>query len=480
MTDSSRKRAGAAIVLAAVWGLYSTAAPGAAAPGTESQPPSAQQASRASNELAQADAPSSLGALFGDDVPAAKKKSGSAFGLRGFVQTEVARTIASPTHWSKLLTRAELGAQGAFNDQVKWKLSGRLDYDAVYDVTDFYPSDVRKDQRLNLYARENYLDLGAGNWDFRIGRQQIVWGEVVGLFFADVVSAKDQREFILSDFDILRIPQWAARAEYSKGDYHAELLWVPVPSYDKIGKPGAEFFPAPPPPPPGFATQFRGEVRPARDLTNTNYGARMSMLKSGWDISGFYYRSMDATPTFSREIVGGAQPAFIYQARHDRINQFGSTVTKDFRSFVLKGEAVYTRGRQFSVMRLSDVDGLVPQNTLDWVLGFDFTLPKETRLNLQLFQRVFFSHDPDIISEKYENGYSILLNHKITGAVEGQVLWIASLDRSDWLVRPRVTWNFEKNWRVLAGVDIFHGPPLGFFGRFANRDRIYTEVRYSF
>src|SRR5207302_7821586 len=121
--------------------------------------------------------------------------------------------------------RAELGAQGAFNEQVKWKLSGRVDYDAVYDLTNFYPPDVRKDQRLNFYARENYLDLGAGNWDFRLGRQHIVWGEVVGLFFADVVSAKDQREFILPEFEILRIPQWAARAEYSRNDFHAELVW---------------------------------------------------------------------------------------------------------------------------------------------------------------------------------------------------------------------------------------------------------------
>jgi hypothetical protein len=481
MTDSSRKRWCAVLVLSAVWGLSSTAALAASTTGIELQPPAAQPATR-NAEQAQADAPSSLGGLFGDDIPAGKQKekAGSGFGVRGFVQTEVARTIASPTHWSKLLTRAELGAQGAFNDQVKWKLSGRLDYDAVYDLTNFYPSDVKKDQRFNLYARENYLDFGAGNWDFRFGRQQIVWGEVVGLFFADVVSAKDRREFILPDFDILRIPQWAARAEYSGKDVHAELLWVPVASYDNIGKPGAEFFPAPPPPPPGFATQFQGEVRPARDLANSNYGVRLSTLQSGWDVSGFYYRSTDASPTFYRQVVTVPQPAFIFQPRHSRITQFGSTVAKDFRSFVLKGEAVYTRGRQFEVMRLSDVDGVVQQNTLDWVLGLDFTLPKDTRLNVQLFQRLFFNHDPDIVPKKHENGYSVLLNHKLTDSLEGQLLWISSLNRSDWMLRPRVTWNFEKNWRVAAGVDVFHGPPLGFFGRFNNRDRVYSELRYSF
>ncbi len=104
---------------------------------------------------------------------------------------------------------------------------------------------MRQDQRYDFFLRENYLDISAGNFDFRLGRQHVIWGEMVGLFFADVVSAKDMREFILPAFDILRIPQWAMRAEYSKNDIHAEVLWIPVPTLDEIGKPGADFYPGP-------------------------------------------------------------------------------------------------------------------------------------------------------------------------------------------------------------------------------------------
>lgn len=407
-------------------------------------------------------------------------KQNAALGLRGFVQTELAHTIADPQRWSNMLTRAQLTAQDAFNEQVRWKLSARVDYDAVHDLYDHFPPEVRRDERLNFMLRENYLDVAAGDWDLRLGRQHVVWGEVVGLFFADVVSARDLRQFILPEFEILRIPQWAARAEYSKGDLHAELLWVPVASYDEIGKPGAGFFPAPPPPPPGFSTIFRGEARPARNLSNTNYGVRLAMLRNGWDVSGFYYRSMDATPTFHRQVVPGPQPAFIYEPRHDRIHQYGTTVAKAFGSVVLKGEGVYTRGRKFNVLRLTDDDGVVRQNVVDWVVGADFALPRDTRLNFQLFQRQFLNHDAAIIPERHESGGSILFSSTIANRMEGELLWIASLNRTDWLLRPRLVWKVEQNWRVSAGVDIFHGPPLGFFGRFANRDRVYTELRYSF
>ena len=193
-----------------------------------------------------------------------------------------------------------------------------------------------------MLLRENYLDIGAGDWDFRVGRQHVIWGEMVGLLFGDVVSAKDVRHFVLPEFDILRIPQWAIRAEYFKDDFHAELLWIPVASYDNIGKPGAEFYDYTLPAPPGMATTFLNEKFPTRSLANTNYGLRLSMLRNGWDVAAFAYSSMSVAPTFYREIIAAPQPTVVYQARHDRIDQVGSTVAKDFGSVVLKGEAVYT------------------------------------------------------------------------------------------------------------------------------------------
>lgn len=420
-------------------------------------------------------------ALFGDEFPGEsegkRQAKAAAPGIRGYVQFELARTTAEPEHWSKMRTRADLASQGTLGEGVKWKLGARIDYDAVYDLTDFYPGEVARDQRFDLALRENYLDYGRGDWDFRFGRQHVVWGEMVGLFFADVVSARDLREFILPEFDAMRIPQWAARAEYFKGDFHAELLWIPVPSYDLIGKPGAEFFPFQPVPP-GVTAIYRPEQHPANSLDHMNYGLRLSTLAQGWDLSGFYYSSMDVSPTFYREVVAPA--TFAFQPRHDRINQAGGTMSKDFGSVVLKGEAVYTQGRRFTVLRASDADGVVPQNTLDWALGFDFTLPAEARFNVQIFQRVYFDHDPDIVQDRLENGYSLYLNGKLAGNLEAQLTFIASFNRPDWLLRPRLSWNFERNWRLLVGADIFKGPPLGLFGQFDNKDRVYAEVRYSF
>ena len=61
-------------------------------------------------------------------------------------------------------------------------------------------------------------------------------GEMVGPFFAEVVSTRELREFIPTEFDLMRIQQRAVRAEYYNDDFHAELLRIPDASYDNVGK----------------------------------------------------------------------------------------------------------------------------------------------------------------------------------------------------------------------------------------------------
>lgn len=418
--------------------------------------------------------------LFGVPKPGGSEKGEpKRIEWHGFVQNETAYTYADPAHWSRSVVRTQLGAQGG-DSSLKWKATVRVDVDPVYYGTDFYPQSVRQDQRLDFFMRETYVDTSVGDVELRLGKQNVVWGEMVGLFFADVVSARDERDFVLPGFEIIRIPQWAMRAEYFGEKSHTEIIWLPYPDIDNIGKPGSEFFPAQIPPPPGFNQQFNNEVRPGHGLNNTNFGVRESILSNGWDLSAFYYRSTDVNPTFYRDVTLSPTPTLIHTPRHDRIWQAGGTLAQTFGSVVFKAETVYASGRRFNVTRITEPTGVVPQDTLDYALGLDFTLPKETRLNLQYFERVFFNHDPDLLQNRREGGVSVLLSGKLWASLEPEFLFIQSVNRNDSLMRPKLGWIPEKNWRVTFGVDIFAGPVTGFFGRFNERDRTYIELRYDF
>jgi hypothetical protein len=427
--------------------------------------------------------PGSVDELFGEEPATASSPARTAspdapVRLTGFYDNKLAYTYEEPEHWSRLANTLELSLDGR-NGPIEWKLSGRAVYDAVFEFENFYPEEVEDDQEFEFTVRESYIDFSQGDWDLRLGRQHIIWGEMVGLFFADVVSAKDLREFVLQDFDLLRIPQWAARVEYFKDDLHAELVWIPYMTYNNVGKPGAEFFEVVLPESfPEDGLRFVQDQ--PQGIDDGAYGARLTYLVNGWDLAAFYYNSRDALPAFERTISFDPQPLLSLTEVHERIDQAGATLAKDFGGFVLKAEAIYTSGRPFTVTDVADVDGLVEQDLLDYVVGLEWAFADEGRFNLQFFQRWFPDHDDAMIPDELESGASVLLTRRFATHWEPELLWITSVDRNDSLLRAKLTWLSGGSWTLGGGVDVFNGDPGGLFGTYDSRDRVYTELRVTF
>jgi hypothetical protein len=440
--------------------------------------PAGTPASPAQEEPAAPAFDASMEDLFSTDSPDLTASAEKTF--TGFFQSELAYSTPSPEHWSKFRNLLEIGTAGDLDNGMRWKLSGRLSYDAAFDLEDdFYPKAVRDDRRREARLHETYLDIPGESWAFRLGRQHIIWGEMVGLFFADVVSARDMRQFVAQDFELLRIPQWALRAEHFGEDLHLDAILIPYMTYDEIGKPGDDFYRLPVPPEPGYDVAILGEETPANTLSNSAFGLRLSRMINGWDLSGFYYRSMDVAPAFSRSAAG---QTLVYQPEHFRIQQVGGTLSKDIgRSLILKTEAVYTLNKRFSVTDLDHPDGLVKQDMLDVVVGLEHTFDSGARINVQLFQRWLPDHVAGMIPDEMEGGYSLYATTEwLNARLRPELTWIQGFNHGDWMARPKLNWHFAPDWRAALGADFFDGRPTTLLGQFDAADRVYAELRYSF
>ncbi|HAZ60735.1 MAG TPA: hypothetical protein DCY89_04080, partial [Gammaproteobacteria bacterium] len=102
----------------------------------------------------------------------------------GFLQSEFAYTYAGAGHVQQWRQVIELGSKGSYGPHISWFTSIRANVDPTYAANDRFPDSVARDQGAELMARDMYLDFSRGGIDFRFGRQQIIWGEMVGLFFA--------------------------------------------------------------------------------------------------------------------------------------------------------------------------------------------------------------------------------------------------------------------------------------------------------
>lgn len=425
----------------------------------------------------------SRGALFDDEAdasPEAPAPATPAARFSGNVQFDYARVVADPDHDAHMRLRTTLGAQGG-SGALKWRLGLRVDGDAAYlRQDDLYPPAVRKDQKLGVELRENYVDFSLAGFDLRAGKQNVVWGEMVGLYVADVVSARDMRDFLQVDTENMRRSQWGLRIEKFAGDWHHELLWVPVQTYDRIGKPGADFYPYPAPPTPGYAYVIGDEQRPKRDLDNGSIGLRTGFLRNGWDVSLFAFASRDVAPTFERQVFAAPLPVTLYTPVHDRIRQLGGTLAKDFDGKVVKAELLWTGGRRYTLTRLDDDDGLLRAQSLDLALGLDLQPANDLRLNFQLFGKQLSRHDASMIVDRLETGGSVLATYTWTRSLETQLLWVSSFNRSEGWINPVLVWKVLPDTRLRFGADFYYGPDSAFFGRYDKQDRVWGEIRQSF
>src|SRR5690606_39699572 len=91
---------------------------------------------------------------------------------------------------------------------------------------------------------------------------------------------------------------------------------------------------------------------------------------------------------------------------------------------------------------------------------------------------IFDDHHPLMMSERSEHGMTFQVMHGVGSALETELLAVSSLNRSDYMLRPKITWKFAPAWRVVTGLDIFGGSDEGLFSAYDRQDRAYVELRH--
>ena len=125
--------------------------------------------------------------------------------------------------------------------EVKYRIVGRFMYEAVYDVGPEALRQVEDQDKDNINSFkqaydlwECYGDIAKGPVSFRIGRQNVSWGETDIFRLLDVINPLDNTfGGIFEDLDDRRIPMWMLRGSYNLGylgpiaSLTLEGFWVP-------------------------------------------------------------------------------------------------------------------------------------------------------------------------------------------------------------------------------------------------------------
>lgn len=350
------------------------------------------------------------------------------------------------------------------------------------DVPDTYSSigkPLLSGPEGQLDLRELYwqTDLGQSFW--RLGKQQVVWGEADGIKLLDVINPQSFREFTLDEFDDSRIPLWMVNAEFTlANDGLLQLLWIPDTTVHELppqGSPFAFTSPSLVPPTPDQPVELNQPQAPS-GFDSADFGLRYSQFLGGWDFSlNYLYHYVD-TPVVRARVEQGN---IIVDQDYERSHLIGGAASTVIGDWTLRMEAIYETDRYHRAS--SALPGVTQSDQWSSLLGVDWQGWTDQFISLQWAQTTLQDPASDSINQRREDTFTLLwqsnfLNETLTS----EFLVLHSPEYDDGVVQWELSYNYQTGIDLILAADIFYGDQRGLFGQFRNADRITAALHWGF
>jgi hypothetical protein len=350
---------------------------------------------------------------------------------------------------------------------------------------------VLDSEHAELSLREFYIDgevyehASLPDMEWRLGKQQVVWGQADGLKVLDQVNPQSYREFILDSFEDSRIPLWMLNLTVITGDSSTlQLLWIPDTTYHELAQKGSVYEVHAPEripdvrPAPGQSVTLVEINKPSRAFKDSDVGVRYKLFWEGWDMTlNYLYHTLDTPVFYQVQTAGSIQ----IRSEYERSHLVGASFSNVFGDFILRAEVGYQTDTYHYANTASSRRGVNHHQELASVIGIDWQGLTDTLISVQWFRSQLFSYDTSTIREQTDQTLSFLFRQHIDNQTwKTEMLALHSLNHDDGLLRPKVSYLWLSNLEVWLGADVFYGERRGLYGQFDRNDRLVAGFEWGF
>lgn len=336
--------------------------------------------------------------------------------------------------------------------------------------------------RAQLELRELYMDLGIGKSYWRIGKQQVVWGETDGFKVLDRLNPMSFREFILDDFDDSRIPLWALKGDVKLGKMKITIFWSPDLTSHQLPSAEGSFYPSADmrQPPAGVEVRVEKLEIPDQLIQDSDVGLQLATQWGGWEMAMNYIYQYGKKPVLRKSLDAntGVLTVTPIQVREHVIGgSFGNTMG----SFGLRGEVAYFPTKQLPSTNAS-TNGLSGTNQLMSGLALDYFGISDGILTVQWFGDFLTESRSEKLFQRDRMTHTITVMH--TQFLMNQLLEIEAfggyrLVEKGMVFDLKTTYSLKDNLKVWLGADLFIANNPGLLAPFNNRDRIMVGFEWG-
>lgn len=433
---------------------------------------------------------------------------------------------------------------------VSGMLSGDWAYDILNDDSDWKKkgfadsrNELSHDTVLRDLLQEAHVTLNAGNFQFRVGKQIVVWGETDGIRLMDQINPLDQRRGVTDvEFESTIMPIWLAKAIYFFDidstwlqDFALEFIFNPnadfvaerlaLPGNEKLGIWASDIPIVLAPGMVGHIGSFIDTIDEPDEWDPDGYEYGVRFRAVAWDaiITLNYFYGRDNNLAF---IWAPAMPQIefnefdtqpiVHLARQGYYPLFrilGATFTRDFETLnlsalggvapVLRVEGFFGFDNTFSTSlnpgfdRFEEYDEFRYAIGIDWKIKIPWLNPRAYFLVMPQFYHRHVIDYPDDYTLKDGAGppvpddtYMTTLLVSTTyfhNKLEPSIAWIADHTYFTGFYRPQLKYEYSDTWNFTLGAVFIYGDDelsTASKGESAhkirNKDHVYFTIGYRF
>ncbi len=371
--------------------------------------------------------------------------------------------------FSKLRTSADVDTDLKLGNGWAARFGAKAFYDSVYSLRDReeYTDQVLEEYEDEVEITEAYIQGSlSSNLDIKVGRQIVVWGKSDNIRVTDILNPLDNREPGLVDIRDLRLPVSMTKVDYYLGDWNLSGIISHELRFHKVPVFGNDFYPAPEPAP--------SEEKYSVSWDNQEFALAANGIFKGWDLSfygGYFYDDQ-----FHQEMTSWG-PVL----RHSRIGMLGSAINIALGNWLIKGEAAYLDGLEYSI----DVG---KKNRFDALLGTEYQGISETVISLELVNRHIMAFDDRLkqfpVHERQDDFQYVL---RISRDLYNDTLQLTALlstygvtGNGGAFQRVTAAYDWTDDITVTTGLITYQDGDKAMFQDISDNDRLFCELRYSF
>jgi hypothetical protein len=337
----------------------------------------------------------------------------------------------------------------------------------------------------SIELRELYWETFGDNSFWRIGKQQVVWGEADGLKLLDVINPQNFREFVLDDFEDSRIPLWMLNAEFTLTENGVlQVLWIPdttvhnlAPSDSPYAFSSSSIVPQATS---DLAVQLSPALAPRSPIKDSDIGLRYTDFVGGWDVSlNYLYHYVDEPIVSASTQTNSEIPHIQLTQNYERSHLLGGTASSALGDWTIRAEIAFETNRYHRTKQ--SLSGIVQANQWSSVIGLDYQGWNDQFISVQWFQSRINAAQAELIEHSQEDSLTFLWESNfLNDTLTAKWLQIHSIDHGDGVFRSKVSYNLQSNLDIYVSSDVFYGNKENRFGQFDQGDRVSIGFEWGY